>query len=320
MTTPNVNRNSQAYQPVDNGIDPHEEPFSQHRDNEKIRELSCCLQSLWHTAFCCCLPFTCCCSVKTVKPMHDTIVSRCGIPNYILRQPGPHCVGFCCTDTEDVYLGLKTVEIKNMTAADDHGSPIVISAQFVYRVIDSIAATYRTNHLHQFLVEQAESALRAVVGTYPFDIDRNDTTNKQSRKTKKNEVPVFEEDDGNVAPTPCLAKQSTVIDNQLVKVFQLMVDFTGVKIETFRLISVGYPEKMEKLLLARQEAQAQVIARKTIAEGTSGIIEETLTRLKTLGIRLTESEQNRFATNLTLLLVNHGHTTINIFDGGNNKV
>ncbi len=256
--------------------------------------------------------------------MHDTIVSRCGIPNYILRQTGPHCIGVCCTETEDVYLGLKTIEIKHMTAADDHGSPIVVSAQFVYRIIDSIADTYRTDQLNRFLLEQGESALRAVVGRYPFDIDRSDfkvkTMKYQPAKSKNEDfvlVEAEEEEDNNHVDAPCLAKQSPIIDQQLVKVFQTMVDFAGVKIETFRLISVGYPEKMEKLLLARQEAQAQVIARKTIAEGTSGILQETLSRLKVLGINLNKAEQNRFATNLTLLLVNHGHTTINIFDGGN---
>jgi SPFH domain / Band 7 family len=320
-----TSRTDNRYKPVDHGIDPHAHPFSQNRKDEKIQELSTCISGLWHAIFCCCMPFTCCCAIKNVKPMHDTIVTQCGVPLLILRKQGPHCVGFCCTETRDVYMGLETIEIKQMVAADDHGSPLVVTAQFVYRIQDSRAAAFRTQHLEKFLYEQAESALRAVVGMYPYDIDRNDEDHK-TVTTKKSHVSgidddesiLVEDDDGAQAlPAPSLAKHSTVIDGQLVKVLQEMVDFAGVKIETFRLISVGYPKEMEKLLLARQEAQAQVTARKTIAEGSAGIIGETLSRLKALGIKLSEADQSRFAQNLTLLMVNHGHTTINIFDGGN---
>lgn len=56
-----------------------------------------------------------------------------------------------------------------------------------------------------------------------------------------------------------------------------------------------------------------------IAEGTTGIIKETVSRLNTLGIKLTQGELNKFATNLTMILVNHGHTSLNIFDNGDKK-
>jgi regulator of protease activity HflC (stomatin/prohibitin superfamily) len=194
-------------------------------------------------------------------------------------------------------MGLQTVEIKTMGAADDHGSPLEVSGQFVYRIIDSVAANFKTRNLDKFLYEQGESALRAVVANYPYDVDSS----------------------GHPGTQCCLSKQSDIIDKKLVKFFQSLVDHVGVKVETFRLISVRYPERMDKLLLARQEAQSQVTARRTIAEGTAGILEETLHRLKVLGIELSEKERNRFATNLTMLLVNHGHTTINIFDGAEAK-
>lgn len=318
MTTP-----TGTYKPVDKGVNPYDTPFSGNRQDEKIQDLTGCISAVWHAVFCCCMPFTCCCNIKIVKPMHDTIVTQYGIPTRILRQTGPHCVGFCGTETEDIYVGLQNFEIKKMIAADDHGSPIVVTAQYVFRIQDSRAAAFRTSNLNNYIYEQAESALRNVAGMYPYDIDRHDEEHLPVKKVKKEqeETSLLENDEIENLPltTPCLSRHSSVIDKQLIKVLQEMVNFVGVKIESFRIVSVGYPENMQKLLLAKSEAQAQVTARRTIAEGTSGIIRETLQRLDKMGIKLSEADKNRLAQNLTLLMVNHGHTTINIFDGSTTK-
>ncbi len=103
------------------------------------------------------------------------------------------------------------------------------------------------------------------------------------------------------------------IEKHLSRTLQEMIKYVGVKIESFGIINIGFEEKMEKLLLARQEAQAEVMARTAIAEGTTGIIQETISRLNALGIKLSPDEQNKLAINLTLMLVNHGHTTLNLY-------
>ncbi len=277
----------------DKGIDPHAALFETKRDNEKLLELDCSISCLVNSLFWLCFPFTCCANIKTVTPMTDTIISKCGIVTEILREPGPYCVGFCCVETMDVYMGLNTIEINKKGANDLHGSPLTVSAQFVYRVTNSLNATFRTGNLEKFLTDQAESAMRAVLALYPYDVDDGHSKNK----------------------VDCLVKQSNHIDKKLVEVFQKMVDFVGVKIESFRLINVEYHQSVAKLLLARQEAQAEVTARTAIAEGISGIIKETVSHLKALGINLSQTELNKFATNLSLILVNHGHTTLNLFDG-----
>ena len=70
-------------------------------------------------------------------------------------------------------MGVNTIEITKMGANDVHGSPLVISAQFSFRVRDSVAAHYKTYNRNSFIKEQAESALRAVAARYPYDIDHN---------------------------------------------------------------------------------------------------------------------------------------------------
>jgi SPFH domain/Band 7 family protein len=282
----------------DKGINPYKDLFVDTRQNEEVSQLDSSISCFVNSLFCLFFPCCCYCSIKKVTPMHDSIVMQCGQVTQVLRQPGLYCIPPCGMDTIDVYMGVNTTEISKIGAADVHGNPIVISAQYSYRVTNSIDAHYKTYNRHSFIKEQAESALRAVVAKYPYDIDHNN---------------------GDKNFTDSLTKQSDKIDALLVETLQVMVDFVGVNIESFRLINVSFDPKMEKLLLARQEAQAEVNARTAIAEGTTGIIKETLSRLKVMGIHLTPEETNKFATNLTMILVNHGHTSLNIFDNSGRK-
>jgi hypothetical protein len=196
-------------------------------------------------------------------------------------------------ESKEIYMGLSEMELTNLPINDSHGNPLIISAQFVYRVADSIRANYATRTLHQFLKDQAGSALRAVCGRHPFDVE-----------------------DG----AQCLRKHSDAIDEELKNTLQTLINRVGIIVDSFRLTGISVAQHMEKLLLARQEAQAELIARKTIADGSAGIIQELIRNYQTLGIKLSDEELNRFATDLTLILVNHGHTTLNLFEGNRNSM
>jgi len=278
----------QEYQLRDNGIDPRLELFTVPRRNEVIQVASGCLSAI-RTAFCVLgAPFTLCCMVTRVKPMHDTVVARCGVISEVLREPGPYCLNPCCLDVQEVFMGLVTEELKNLPINDSHGNPLIISAQFVSRVSDSVRARYMTANLNQFLKDQGGTALRNVCGRHPFDVEDH---------------------------AECLRKHSNRIDQELKDTLQLLVGRVGITIESFMLTAISVEKHMEKLLLARQEAQAELIARKTIADGSAGIMKELVQNYKTLGMELSKEELNRFATQLTLILVNHGHTTLNLFEG-----
>lgn len=279
-----------VYRPVDNGIDPNGPVVGIHRRNQEFQDPNSNLSCLINSLFCLTFPFAFCCATKTVKTEHDTIVERCGVVRYVWRDPGCYCINPFCTTTYDIYMGLNDVEIENMSANDYTGSPLTVSAQFVYRVSDSISSSYKVRNLNKFLKDQGETALRAVLAHYPYDMDDHHSE--------------------------CLRRHSDKIDAHLKDFLQQIVAPIGIVIEKFSLFSVGFEAKMEKLLLAKQEAHAEVVARTTIAEGVTGILEQIFSRFNALGIKLTDDKKNALATNLTLLLVNHGHTTLNIFEQG----
>lgn len=271
----------------DTGVDPYLGITDQIRQDESVAVSDIWVRILSNLACLGTLPFSGCWGLRTVGVVEDVIVTRCGVVTDVLRTPGMHFVNPCFTETFVVDMGLNDIEITKMNANDSRGNPLLVSAQFVYRVSDSISYVYKTKNLTKFIKEQGESALQAVLSQYSFDNGGGDGD--------------------------CLRKHSTNIEGHLARVLQVMVQMMGVKIESFRIINVGVEPRMEKLLLARQEAEAEVTARTAIAEGTTGIIHETISRLNALGIRLSDEEQSKFATNLTLMLVNHGHTTLNLY-------
>src|SRR5947207_1894731 len=112
------------YQLNDKGIDPRHELFSVPRKNEILDVSLGCFSYLRTALGCVGLPFIWCCMLKKVKPMHDTIVTRCGIVTEILREPGPYCLNPCCMDTFDIYMGLSEMELTNLPINDSHGNPL----------------------------------------------------------------------------------------------------------------------------------------------------------------------------------------------------
>jgi hypothetical protein len=282
------------YQLQDNGIDPRQDLFSAPRNNQVVQASSGCFSAIRTVFGCLGLPFMWGCMYTRVKPMHDTIIIKCGVVSEVLREPGPYCLNPCCMETHEVYMGLSEMELINLPINDSHGSPLIISAQFVYRVADSIRAKYATKTLQQFLKDQGGSALRAVCGRHPFDVE-----------------------DGGAL---CLRKHSDAIDEELKNTLQTLITRVGIVVDSFRLTGITVAHNMEKLLLARQEAQAELTARKTIADGSAGIIQELVNNYRALGINLSDEELNRFAMDLTLILVNHGHTTLNIFEGNRSSM
>lgn len=274
-------------QHIDTGIGLDKDVLEYVREDETFKTNNYGVKFFSNLAYFLTAPISIFCAFKQVNPMQDVIVSRGGVVTDVLRTPGWHHINPCCTSTFEVNMGLNDIEISRMKANDSHANPIIVSAQMVYRVSDSVTSIFMTKTLNKYLKDQGETTLRDILSRYPFD-----------NGEEKGE---------------CLRKHSERIESELTEHLDRRAQSVGIKIESFRLINVSIEASMEKLLLARQEAQAEVNARKAIAEGTTGILQETLTRLNALGIELQESERNRFATNLTLMLVNHGNTTLNLF-------
>ncbi len=111
-----------------------------------------------------------------------------------------------------------------------------------------------------------------------------------------------------------LEHQVMKLIKSLPKKLSELINGSGVEIVSYRIGSVAYDKTMEGVLLLRQEAQAQVDAKNTLANGISSVVTETIGKLERDG-KLDMSQEQRVAatTNLLYILTTHGPTSLNVF-------
>jgi regulator of protease activity HflC (stomatin/prohibitin superfamily) len=68
-----------------------------------------------------------------------------------------------------VSLRVRNFETARLKVNDADGSPVDIAAIVVWQVADTAIATYAVDDYHDFVGVQAESALRLVATSYPYD-------------------------------------------------------------------------------------------------------------------------------------------------------
>jgi|GEM_PF-6785389 len=280
--------NRGGYVPVDHGVDPFDNFLETERVDEE-RAIPASVSCISTLACLICFPFYACCMVRKVNLMHDSVIYRCGIPHQILRRPGPHCINPACTEIVDEDLRLRGITIKSMVSNDSHGNPILVSAQLDYRITNSLVTQSALTDIRDFMHAQAMSALNSVCTRYPYDDDRPETV--------------------------CLHRNVDRIAEKMKEDLQALVRNAGIHIQFFRLESIGFNKEMAPALLARQEAQAKLIARALVVEGVIGLIQEKIQKLNGLGIKMTPDQHATFVQNLTYLMVHQDKVNLTLVHG-----
>lgn len=259
------------------------------RQYQRVQSLSCRLATLANALFCLSIPCcSCCCSCVEIKWNTDVIVKRFGIVTDILRTPTPpvqpgvtpspvvQSLNPCCMDTEEVYVGSWLKTFTDLRVNDRNSYPLYLTAKYNYQVDDCLAATYYTNDYHTFMHEQAKSALLKVVSKYPY-------MPSQARER-------------------CLQRNLYEIGVEVRMLLQEYAKPVGVRVTSFVISTIRVDENMQKLLLAKQEAESYIRGRKQIAEGAVGIAAETLEHLKRNGVQLTQVETAALVADLTKII------------------
>lgn len=257
-----------------------------------MHEDDSCTWSFFNTI---CFPFTCWCSWNQLGPLQHGVVSKWGRPVEVWKSPGIYHLGPIGSKIDQVYVGLKSVEIKEQVN-DSVGSPVVVSAQLAYKVTDAVKYLFKTQNLGRYLNDQARSAITSVAAKYPYDYDVNDIQSGQHTKVE------------------CLRITSKKIDGELTKNLMNLIGDVGIQIEFFRIQSVAYEAGMEKILLARQEAHSTVNAKNILSKGVAEIASETIKNLEKFnGIEITQEQKTSATINLLYLLTHQGSTSLNLF-------
>jgi regulator of protease activity HflC (stomatin/prohibitin superfamily) len=160
---------------------------------------------------------------------------------------------------------------------DAGGSPIVMAAVIVWRVVDTARAIFDVQEFEQFVVVQSETAVRHLATLYPYD---------------------NADEDG-----PSLRTDTDEVSGALHDELQVRLDAAGIEVLEARLTHLSYAQEIAEAMLRRQQATAIVAARRTIVDGAVGLVDMALERISSEGIvELDEERKAAMVSNLMVVL------------------
>jgi regulator of protease activity HflC (stomatin/prohibitin superfamily) len=180
------------------------------------------------------------------------------------------------TTRRSISVRVRNFETNRLKVNDADGNPVEIAAIVVWQVADTARAVYAVEDYTTFVRVQAESALRHVANTHPYD-DAGDGTS--------------------------LRGSTDVVAAELAQEVAQRVAIAGVEIVEVRISHLAYASEIAQAMLRRQQANAVVAARSRIVEGAVGMVEQALTRLAEGGVvELDEERKAAMVSNLMVVL------------------
>jgi regulator of protease activity HflC (stomatin/prohibitin superfamily) len=215
-------------------------------------------------------------SLVIVQPGQTRVVRFFGSYVGTVRRTGLSWI-LPLTDRRNVSTRVRNFETSHLKVNDAEGNPVEIASIVVWQVADTARALFAVDDYLNFVRVQAESALRHVATTHPYD----DPADKGLS----------------------LRGSTDIVAGELAQEMALRVAIAGVEIVEVRISHLAYASEIAQAMLRRQQANAVVSARSRIVDGAVGMVELALTRLSERGIvDLDEERKAAMVSNLMVVL------------------
>ncbi|MDQ6775738.1 MAG: SPFH domain-containing protein [Actinomycetota bacterium] len=215
-------------------------------------------------------------SLVIVQPGHTKVVRFFGSYVGTVRRTGLWWIA-PLADRRSLSIRVRNFETNHLKVNDADGNPVEIAAIVVWQVADTARAVYAVDDYVNFVQVQAESALRHVATTHPYDDPAGEGMSLR----------------GSV----------DVVAAELAGEVAQRVAIAGVEIVEVRISHLAYAPEIAQAMLRRQQASAVVAARSRIVEGSVGMVEMALARLDEHGIvELDEERKAAMVSNLLVVL------------------
>ena len=215
-------------------------------------------------------------SLVIVAPGHTKVVRFFGSYVGTVRRTGLSWI-LPLADRRNLSIRVRNFETNHLKVNDADGNPVEIAAIVVWQVADTARAVYAVDDYVNFVRVQAESALRHVATTHPYDDPGEEGTS--------------------------LRGSTDIVAAELAKEVAERVAIAGVEIVEVRISHLAYASEIAQAMLRRQQASAVVAARSRIVEGSVGMVEMALARLNERGIvELDEERKAAMVSNLLVIL------------------
>jgi regulator of protease activity HflC (stomatin/prohibitin superfamily) len=226
--------------------------------------------------------------LTAIAPGEARVVQLLGRYTGTIREPGLQWVS-PVTKRHKISTRIRNHETGLAKVNDAEGNPIEIAAVVVWQVTDTAKAAFGVDNFTSFVAIQAETAVRRVAGSYPYDSH-----------------------DGKMS----LLQNAEEITAALAAEIGERVRPAGVQIIEARLTRLAYAPEIATVMLRRQQAGAVVAARQRIVDGAVGMVEAALDRLSADGtVELDEERKATMVSNLLVVLCSE-HPTQPVINTG----
>ena len=222
-------------------------------------------------------------SLTVIQPGETKVLQFLGRYVGTIRRPGLQLTT-PFTSKRRVSVKVNNFETHELKVNDSDGNPVNIAAIIVWQVADTAKATFAVENSQHFVEVQAESALRHVASTHPYD---------------------------NADPGEESLRGSTeLVAAELAIEVAARVAIAGIEIVEARISSLAYAPEIAHAMLQRQQAAAVIAARSMIVEGAVGMVEQALRRLETDSVvQMSEERKAQMVANLLLVLCGDSRAT-----------
>jgi len=215
-------------------------------------------------------------SLVIVSPGQTSVVQFFGRYVGTVGRPGFWWV-LPLTIRRRVSIRVRNFETNHLKVNDADGNPVEIAAIVVWQVADTARSTYAVDSYLDFVSVQAESALRHVATSHPYD------------------------DTGGTGTS--LRGSTDIVAGELAREVAERVSLAGVEVVEVRISHLAYAQEIAQAMLRRQQANAVVAARSRIVEGAVGMVELALSRLADNDVvELDEERKASMVSNLMVVL------------------
>ena len=215
--------------------------------------------------------------LTVVAPGRAHVVQLFGKYDGTIREPGMQWVN-PLTNRLPVSTRIRNMETAQAKVNDADGNPIEIAAVVVWQVKDTAQATYSVDDYLKFVSIQAETAVRHIASSYPYDAR-------------------------GVEGVMSLRENAYEITQKLSAELAIRVQAAGVEVIETRLTRLSYAAEIAGAMLRQQQASAVVGARTTIVAGAVGMVKLALQRLDEEGVvELDEERKAAMVSNLLVVL------------------
>ena len=221
--------------------------------------------------------------ISIVSPGDTRVLQFFGRYVGTLRRPGlqlnlPLVVG------RKVSVKVRNFETNELKVNDADGNPVNIAAIIVWQVADTAKAVFAVERYTDFVQVQAESALRHVASTHPYD---NAGPGEESLRGSTDRV---------------AAELAAEVADRIA--------ITGLEVVEARISSLAYAPEIAHAMLQRQQASAVIAAREKIVEGAVSMVQGALRQLEADDVvEMDEERKAAMVSNLLVVLCSSSQAT-----------